>query len=121
MVHRENAGSKLRIPESWNAYAYSRNNPLKYTDPDGRRYYLSNDQGYYAEIENWRFLDNYWGKYWYTYAKGSTILGGSFTDEDGVIWTYEWFPSEHDADDIKKKNDAIISGRRDQLCNWRFI
>jgi RHS repeat-associated protein len=25
-------------PQSWNAYAYGRNNPLVYTDPDGQRY-----------------------------------------------------------------------------------
>ena len=27
---------KLEAPQSWNRYAYARNNPLKYVDPDGR-------------------------------------------------------------------------------------
>ena len=28
----------LDDPQSWNGYAYARNNPLRYTDPDGRTY-----------------------------------------------------------------------------------
>jgi RHS repeat-associated protein len=37
-VDPENAGAKHEDPQSWNAYAYARNNPLKYTDPDGLMY-----------------------------------------------------------------------------------
>jgi RHS repeat-associated protein len=37
-VDPENAGAKRNDPQSWNAYAYSRNNPLSYTDPSGEAY-----------------------------------------------------------------------------------
>jgi RHS repeat-associated protein len=37
-VDPENAGAIHEDPQSWNGYAYSRNNPLRYTDPDGKRY-----------------------------------------------------------------------------------
>jgi RHS repeat-associated protein len=30
-------------PQTWNRYSYSRNNPLKYTDPDGREVVLAED------------------------------------------------------------------------------
>jgi RHS repeat-associated protein len=34
----ENAGALVRDPQSWNMYAYGRNNPLRYTDPGGLSY-----------------------------------------------------------------------------------
>jgi RHS repeat-associated protein len=47
-------GGNIFDPQSWNAYAYARNNPLKYVDPTGTEYevrlgngstmYLTNDQ-----------------------------------------------------------------------------
>src|SRR5258708_29376438 len=30
------AGQHAEDPQSWNMYSYVRNNPLRYTDPDGR-------------------------------------------------------------------------------------
>jgi RHS repeat-associated protein len=42
----ENAGASEDDPQSWNAYAYARNNPLLYTDPDGLKYRLCNAEGH---------------------------------------------------------------------------
>ncbi len=39
-VDPENAGGAIKDPQSWNAYAYSRNNPIKYVDPDGMMYMI---------------------------------------------------------------------------------
>jgi RHS repeat-associated protein len=37
-VDPENYGAEPEDPQSWNGYAYARNNPVLYTDPDGRKY-----------------------------------------------------------------------------------
>ncbi len=38
-------GAKPRDPQSWNQYAYARNNPLLYTDPDGFSYQICDATG----------------------------------------------------------------------------
>ncbi len=43
-------------PQSWNAYAYARNNPLRYTDPDGREYEICVEGGYSCQrVSDQRF------------------------------------------------------------------
>ncbi len=44
-VDPENAGAIEDDPQSWNGYAYARNNPLLYSDPDGRKYRICSPDG----------------------------------------------------------------------------
>ena len=44
-VDPENGGSNPYDPQSWNGYAYARNNPLLYTDPTGTNYTVCDAQG----------------------------------------------------------------------------
>lgn len=44
-VDPENASADLEDPQSWNGYAYARNNPLKYVDLDGREFVICNNDG----------------------------------------------------------------------------
>jgi RHS repeat-associated protein len=44
------AGAKQTDPQSWNAYTYTRNNPMLYIDPTGLMYIVwSNTDGYFIE------------------------------------------------------------------------
>ena len=53
----ENAGASTDDPQSWNAYAYARNNPLMYTDPDGMRYQVCwDDDGTCHEMSDPDYL-----------------------------------------------------------------
>jgi hypothetical protein len=44
-VDPENAGADPSDPQSWNGYGYARNNPVVYTDPDGRTYTVCDPSG----------------------------------------------------------------------------
>jgi RHS repeat-associated protein len=44
-VDPENASASSDDPQSWNGYVYARNNPLLYTDPDGRLFLLRRANG----------------------------------------------------------------------------
>jgi RHS repeat-associated protein len=53
-----NASASSSDPQGWNGYAYGRNNPLKYTDPDGMMYRLCTPSG--GCIDNYSDSDFYW-------------------------------------------------------------
>jgi RHS repeat-associated protein len=58
-VDPENAGANPSDPQSWNGYAYARNNPLLYVDPDGldvEVFWNGSDRGkWYGDAEFERF------------------------------------------------------------------
>jgi hypothetical protein len=87
-VDPENASAKEEDPQSWNAYAYTRNNPLKYTDPDGRRYVICPDSGSCIETSDAEFQTEYWLNPEKKKVKGSYIGIGSFYSSDGKLWHY---------------------------------
>jgi RHS repeat-associated protein len=51
----ENAGADVSDPQSWNGYAYARNSPLKYVDPDGRKYKVCRADGGCEDITDEQF------------------------------------------------------------------
>ena len=55
-VDPENAGADPADPQSWNGYAYARNNPLRFKDPDGREC-ISLDNGDIGDDGQGRFCD----------------------------------------------------------------
>ena len=59
-VDPENASGDPADPQSWNGYAYARNNPLLYVDPDGRYFVVCQSDGdcttYAVDSEFYRFL-----------------------------------------------------------------
>jgi RHS repeat-associated protein len=82
----DGAGSLEQDPQSWNMYAYARNNPLRYTDPDGRSYDVCVDNGsggqnclhykYDADFES------------AARRSGATLQGGNILVDGQQIGTY---------------------------------
>ncbi|MCV4691118.1 hypothetical protein OFC38_33740, partial [Escherichia coli] len=49
---RQNAGSDIRIPQSWNGYAYVMNDPLNFTDPNGLIWLRRNGTDSYTWVDD---------------------------------------------------------------------
>jgi RHS repeat-associated protein len=60
-VDPENAGTNSDDPQSWNGYAYARNNPILYSDPDGQKYLICGPDGcgYLSDEEFYRERDRF--------------------------------------------------------------
>ncbi len=68
-VDPANAGARISDPQSWNGFAYTLNNPLRYMDPDGKQIIMTPDtagkiKDFFERAGNW--LDG-WG--WRTNAE----------------------------------------------------
>jgi RHS repeat-associated protein len=74
----ENAGVSPEDPQSWNAYAYARNNPLLYTDPDGMRYKICDSEGKNCAEVN----DEDYNKWWKSASKSFYQAGGKIYQRD---------------------------------------
>jgi RHS repeat-associated protein len=88
----EIGGGHLPDPQSWNMYSYGRNNPLLYTDPDGRNYTVCDSTGancsnltdpqynqYLASIQDSNISVSPSGNINYQNADGSVTTTGSAT------------------------------------------
>jgi RHS repeat-associated protein len=106
-VDPENADADPQDPQSWNGYAYARNNPLKYQDPDGRKVKICDTEGHCTEVsdENAR---NYLFNRQYAKTSGFSIDGkGRIYDANGSqIGSYV----RTSFDDLSDQANAVIFG-----------
>ena len=104
-VDPENAGADPADPQSWNGYAYARNNPLLYTDPDGRDFEVCRGDGddrvctTYTNKEFYKFLAEEKLDYRPQYDEGGVLLPSNIysVDEggDGTLYgTATYFNTE---------------------------
>jgi RHS repeat-associated protein len=86
-VDPENAGAIGDDPQSWNGYAYARNNPLLFSDPNGETYVVCSDNGcgeinddaFYAERKKYEALG-------FTFTGNRDFFeGGNIISPDGQV------------------------------------
>jgi hypothetical protein len=76
-------------PQAWNGYAYARNNPLRYTDPDGQEYLICDEKGENCSHQSDQQFDKnknsngeVWkdGKIFVPDGNGGMRFGGTYVD-----------------------------------------
>ena len=92
-VDPENAGAIEDDPQSWNGYAYARNAPVVYSDPDGRKYRICSTDGecYIHSDDDFNAGRRAGTKDGFTFSgDGKYFESGDIRDKDGnLIATYE--------------------------------
>jgi RHS repeat-associated protein len=102
----DNAGGTAGNPQWWNAYIYAGNNPLRYTDPDGRTVRVYDSSGNYEDLSDEQASKYLFNKK-YQQSLGDTVKNGKVTDANGnVIGTY----SRISFDDLTPQANAAIFG-----------
>jgi RHS repeat-associated protein len=87
-VDPENAGAKLGDPQSWNGYAFSRNNPVVFGDPTGTDYKfcVNGECSYHTDpnVNEWLMKGDF------------SLSKGKVLDKDGnQIGTYQYIDTSH--------------------------
>lgn len=113
-VDPENAGVNLDDPQSWNGYTYTRNNPLLYTDPDGRSFKICDRQGNCEivsdeDAKKYTFNPEYQKQSGY-YTKGD---GKIYDPQGNVTGTYE----NLGCDCWSERSQAIVRTTAEALQN----
>ena len=81
-------------PQSWNRYAYARNNPLKYVDPTGESYLVALSGNSSASLMFFHFDADFWswlGSSPYS-SYGGPQGGGLYDFTGGYAGSYAWEP-----------------------------
>lgn len=87
-VDPENASADLEDPQSWNGYAYARNNPLKYVDRDGRQFEICPSDGgkcfKHDDKDIYKLRKDFGGT-----LQGGRNSGNVIDNEGNVVGTYQ--------------------------------
>jgi RHS repeat-associated protein len=113
-VDPQNSGAFAPDPQSWNGYAYARNNPLKYTDPDGKAFKICDLEARCVIISDEEAKKYTFNKQYQRDNGYSTKGDGKIYGSDGnVIGTY----TNLGCDCWSDQQNRMVNGIADELGN----
>jgi RHS repeat-associated protein len=98
-----NASSTLIVPQGWNLYSYTINNPLKYTDPTGLDWWYKTGDG----VKSPQWFDSDPGS---EYARWTDIQGYVYQSEISGLW-WALNPRKNEAQSFKTAEEAMAANQ----------
>jgi RHS repeat-associated protein len=108
-VDPENAGAEADDPQTWNAYAYGLNNPLRYSDPDGLKVRVRDLNGNEQILSDQEAKDGLFNKK-YQQSVGGEVKDGNIYSNGELVGTYERISFDDQSDQF---NQLIFGNRFD--------
>jgi RHS repeat-associated protein len=108
-VDPENAGAEADDPQTWNAYAYGLNNPLRYSDPDGLKVRVRDLNGNEQILSDREAKDGLFNKE-YQRSVGGEVKDGNIYSNGELVGTYERISFDDQSDQF---NQLMFGNRFD--------
>jgi RHS repeat-associated protein len=109
-VDPENAGADPELPQTWNGYSYSINNPVTYSDPDGLKVKICDTNGNCSEISDADARKYFYNKE-YQNQSGYRVeregMGNIYDTAGNKIGSYE----RTSADDLSGFANGVFFGK----------
>jgi RHS repeat-associated protein len=112
-VDPDNAGAYRGNPQTWNGYSYALNQPMLYSDPDGKKVRVCGTDGQCTNNET-DLTDDQWDN-WIRHNRRYKITGNGIYENGQLIGTFDHYSCDsclYDTVGLARQIDRSDPGRR---------